>query len=63
MSKQVKKAYRFLAWVFSILIASGALAGCRKPAAKYGPPTSKYGPPPVTSMCDNKIKGNTAQNE
>lgn len=52
MSKRVRKVYRFLAWLFSIALAAGTLAGCI--GGKYGPqPTPKYGPPPSTTYEQN----------
>jgi hypothetical protein len=46
MSNGRKKLYRFLAWFFTVVIATGTLVGCR---TKYGPPpTTKYGAPPAS---------------
>lgn len=63
MAKQVKKVYRGLAWVFSVVIAAGTLAGC---GTKYGVPTTKYGAPPqngyVTTMNSNNTEGNQNTN-
>jgi hypothetical protein len=54
MPKPVKNIYRILAWIFTALIASGTLLGCRGPVSKYGPPTpaAKYGPPTVSDYKD-----------
>lgn len=60
MTKQVKKFYRFLAWLFSIVVAAGTLVGCG--GSKYGPPSAKYGPtstaygPPTVSDTNDKSK-------
>lgn len=70
MSKPVKSIYRFLAWLFSVVIAAGVLTGCGEstkygsPVAKYGLPPKEYAPqetkygPPSPKAYQNKIKGN-----
>ena len=47
MSKGRKKLYRFLAWFFTVVVATGTLVGCSGGGNKYGPPPkeTKYGPP------------------